>query len=396
MKALVFQRPKRVRVETVPDPRIENARDVVIRVTAASIGGADLHVYNGYLPADGARVLGREFMGVVEEAGPRVAKLKRGDRVVVPFPVACGECWFCLRGLTAHCERASDPRALWPGGQAQFARVPFADAGPRKVPPELSDEDALFLGDVIPAGWTAAEWCGIKGGETVAVFGCGPVGLMALKAARLQGAARLIAVDVLPYRRAIARRLAGAEIVDPQAVDPAEAIRELTGGRGADACIDAVGLEADHTVLEAVSNVIQRQVGTIKALRTVLRSVRRGGAVSVVGAYRGPHSDFPLGQIFEKGLRLRAGPAPVHACIDKLLCLAADGKLSGADLVTHRMPLDEGPRAYEIFNDKLEDCLKIVLNPWQHAPAREELSVEQEELGLEPETLSETLFDRDD
>ena len=409
MKALVFHKPKDIRLETVPDPRIENARDVIVRVTATSICGSDLHIYNGYFPQKHSMILGHEFMGIVVEVGPRVRNLRKGDRVVVPFPISCGECFFCGRGLPGHCEK-SNPRHYGPdgtknrggglfgytddygpysGGQAQFVRVPFADVGPRKVPDGIPDERVLFLSDIIPTGWTAAQWCELKGGETVAVFGCGPVGLMAMKAARLQGAERVIAVDPLAYRRAAARRVAGAEIVDPAKGDPVEAIRALTGGRGADACIDAVGMEAAHGFMESVSNVLHLQVGTIAALRSAVAAARRGGVVSVVGVYGAPASDFPLNEIFEKGLRLRGGQAPVQGCIDKLLDMVVAGRITAEDIVTHRVPLSEGPSAYAVFNAKSEDCLKFVLKPWAEevrAKAADESQVESDELDSEPPT----------
>jgi S-(hydroxymethyl)glutathione dehydrogenase/alcohol dehydrogenase len=403
MKALVFHKPKDVRFETVPDPRIENARDVIVSVTYASIGGADLHIYNGHLPQRDPIILGHEFVGVVVEVGPRVRNLKKGDRVVVPFPVSCGDCFFCARGLPTQCEK-SNPRRYGPdgskdrggglfgyggeygayaGGQAQFVRVPYADVGPRKVPDGLSDEAALFLSDTIPAGWTAAERCELKGGETVAVFGCGPVGLMAMKAARLQGAGRVIAVDVVNYRREAARSVAGAELVDPDAGDPVETIRRMTDGRGADACIDAVGMEAEHGFRETFSNVLHLQVGTSRVLRTAIAAARRGGAVSVIGMYEAHSGDFPLNEVLEKGLRLHGGLAPVHACIDKLLDLVAAGRLSAEDLVTHRLPLYEGPDAYRVFNNKSDECLKIVLKPW----AEEVLSDEEKASSVESDEL---------
>jgi threonine dehydrogenase-like Zn-dependent dehydrogenase len=405
MKALVFHKTKDVRVETVPDPRIENAGDVILKVTSTSICGSDLHIYNGYFPQKRPFILGHEFMGVVVEVGPRVRSLKKGDRVVVPFPVACGECFFCSRGLPGHCEK-SNPRHYGPdgkknrggglfgytdsygpysGGQAQYVRVPFADVGPRKLPEGLSDDKALFLSDIIPTGWTAAEWCGLKGGETVAVFGCGPVGLMAMKAARLQGAERVIAVDILPYRRQVAQRVAGAEIVDPSAVDPVEAIRQMTAGRGADACIDAVGMEAEHNVFESASNVLHMQVGTIKVLRSAIAAARRGGAVSVISVYGTAAADFPLDEIFEKGLSLRGGQAPVQACIDKLLDMVVAGRITAEDIVSHHMPLEEAPSAYRIFNDKREECVKVVLKPWQADFKKEKTyAAESDELGPEP------------
>lgn len=383
MKALVFHKPKDVRVETVPDPKIEHVEDAIVRVTSTTICGSDLHIYNGYFPQPRPLVLGHEFMGIVEEVGPRVAKLKKGDRVVVPFPIACGRCWFCRAELPIHCER-SNPRHYGPegsstekggglfgytdlyggyqGGQAELVRVPFADHGPRKVPADVSDERALFLSDIIPTGWTAAEWCGLKGGETVAVFGCGPVGLMAMKAARLQGAGRVIAVDVLDYRLAMAAKVAGADGINAEASDPVQAVRDLTQGRGADACIDAVGLEAEHGVRESVANVLRLQVGTINALKAAIRAVRRGGTVSVVGVY-GTDFKFPLGRIFEKGIAFRGGQAPVHRHLDRLTELVFQGRLTADDIVTHSFSLDKAARAYEMFNKKQDDCVKIVLKP---------------------------------
>ena len=408
MKALVFHKLKDVRVETVPDPRIENARDVILSVTSASITGSDLHIYNGRVPHTHPFVLGREFMGVVVEVGPRVRNLKKGDRVVVPSIVSCGDCFFCSRGLPAQCEK-SNPKRYGPdgakdrggglfgggdeygsydGGQAQYVRVPYADVGPRKVPAELPDESALFLSDTLPAAWTAAERCELTGGETVAVFGCGPVGIMAMKCARLQGAARVIAVDVVPYRREAARRAAGAETLDPAAGYPVETIRLMTDGRGADACIDAAGMDAEHDLRESISNVLRRQTGTSRVLRAAIAAVRRGGIVSAAGLYGEPVADFPIDQIFEKGLRVRAGQAPIHGCIDKLLDLVAAGRLTAEDLVTHRLPLGEAPDAYRIFDAKLEECVKIVLKPWEAEASKESASVESDELDSEPATAA--------
>lgn len=390
MHALVYHKPKDVRYESVPDPKILHARDVILRVTAASISGSDLHIYNGYQPQKSRVILGREFMGVVEELGPRVLTFKKGDRVVVPFSIACGQCWFCERRLPGHCLNTNKPHygpdglkdhggglfgggddyGQYDGGQAEFVRVPYADYSCRKVPEGVSDERALFLGDIVPAGWTAAEWCDIQAGDTVAVFGCGPVGLMAMKAARLQGAGRVLAVDVLAYRRDLAGRVCAAETIDPTAVDPVEAIRALTGGRGADAVIDAVGIEAHHDWGESLSNVLHRQVGTTKVLQAAMSAARRGGVVSMIGAYAGKFDNFPVGQIFEKGLRLRGGHAPVQAKLDMLLDMTVDGRITAEDIVTHRLSLEDGARAYHIFNEKRENCVKVVLKPWDAAEER--------------------------
>jgi S-(hydroxymethyl)glutathione dehydrogenase / alcohol dehydrogenase len=384
MKALVFHKPKDVRVETVPDPRIEHVRDAIVRVTATSICGSDLHIYNGYFPQARPLILGHEFLGIVEDVGPRVTNLKKGDRVVVPFAISCGQCFFCQRDLQMHCERSNskhygpegsltekggglfgytDLYGHYDGGQAELVRVPFADYGPRKVPDSMTDEQALFLTDIIPTGWTAAEWCELQGGETVVVFGCGPVGLMALKAAKIMGAARLIGVDVVTYRLAMARHVSGCETIDASDTDAVAAIREMTGGRGADACIDAVGLEAEHGLIESASNVLKLQVGTMKVLKQAMRSARRGGVVSVVGVYGADYTDFPLGQLFDKGLRLRGGQSLVHARIDHLMGLVESGKMRADDIVTHRMRLSQAPEAYRIFRDKTDGCVKVVLRP---------------------------------
>ncbi len=384
MKATVFHKPKDVRCEEVPDPKIEEPRDAIIRVTATAICGSDLHIYNGLLPQVKPMVLGHEFMGIVEEVGSEVTNLKRGDRVVVPFPIACGQCFFCARQLPVHCENSNkkygpegallhdkgaalfgytDLYGGYDGGQAEAVRVPYADYGPRKVPESLSDEQVLFLTDILPTGWSAVAWAEPKGGETIAVFGCGPVGLMAMKSAWLQGAGRVIGVDILPYRLAMAQQAARAETIDASKVDPIEAIREMTEGRGADICIDAVGMEAHRTFLDKVNAVAHGQRGSDKVLTICFSAVRRGGTVSVVGVYGSPYDNFPFDKIFDKGLRLNTGQAPVHAHIDRLIELVDEGKIVTDDIITHRLPLAEVAHGYEIFNKKQEECVKVVLTP---------------------------------
>jgi S-(hydroxymethyl)glutathione dehydrogenase / alcohol dehydrogenase len=381
MKAVVFHKPKDVRVETVDDPKIEHAEDVILRVTHTAICGSDLHIYNGAFPQLRPLVLGHEFMGVVEAVGPDVTKLKVGDRVVVPFPIACGTCWFCEHELPVHCMR-SNPKHYGPegglmdqkggalfgytdlyggysGGQAELVRVPFANYGPRKVPDGVEDSAVLFLTDILPTGWSAIEWAGVKGGETVAVFGCGPVGLMTQKIARLRGAAQVIGVDVLDYRMEAAKRTAGSEVV--HADDAVERIRELTGGRGADVCVDAVGLEVDRSLAKKIANVVHLQRGSITALELAVSAVRRGGTVSVVGAYATTYDNFPLGQMFDKGIRFATGQAWVHDYIDEILELVLAKKLVADDIISHELPLAEAAHGYEIFNKKQEDCVKVVL-----------------------------------
>ncbi|WP_113957172.1 zinc-dependent alcohol dehydrogenase [Roseimicrobium gellanilyticum] len=385
MKAVVFHKPGDMRVDDVAAPKIEQEEDVILRVTATAICGSDLHIYNGFFPQLKPLVMGHEFMGIVEEVGRGVTKLAKGDRVVVPFPIACGSCFFCQHDLPGHCEH-SNPEKYGPegglmkdkggglfgytdlyggysGGQAQYVRVPYANFGPRKISSELADDQVLFLTDIFPTGYSAVDWAGIKGGETVAVFGCGPVGLMAMKSAWLRGAARVIGVDLQNYRLEMARRSARAETFNLAEEDAVEAIRELTDGRGADVCIDAVGMEADRTLLDRVSNVIHAQMGSIKALELSISAVRRGGVVSVVGVYGLPYDNFPLGQIFDKGIALFFGQAPVQKHIDALIKHVEQGDIQLDDIITHRLPLAEAPHGYAIFNKKEDNCVKVVLQP---------------------------------
>ena len=385
MKALVFHHPGKVSVDNVPEPKIKHAEDVILRVTATAICGSDLHIYNGFFPQKRDMVLGHEFMGIVEEIGSNVTSLQVGDRVVVPFPIACGGCFFCQHGLPGHCEN-SNPEKYGPegglldqkggglfgytdfyggydGGQAEYVRVPYANFGPRKVTSDFRDEEVLFLTDILPTGYTAIDWAELQGGETVAVFGCGPVGLMAMKCAWLRGAKRVIGIDIEPYRLATAKRTANAEILNAAENDPVQAIRDLTEGRGADVCVDAVGMEANRNLLDKLSNIIHAQAGSIKGLQTAISAVRRGGVVTVVGVYGTPYDNFPLGQIFDKGITMRFGQAPVQKYIDELLTWVEQRKIRLDDIITHRLPLAQAPHAYEIFNKKEDNCVKVVMKP---------------------------------
>lgn len=384
MKAAIFHKPKDIRVERVDDPRIEHPSDVILRVTSTAICGSDLHIYNGAFPQLRPMALGHEFMGVVEELGSDVQSLELGSRVVVPFPIACGSCWFCAHEHPTQCENSNpnygpegglleqkgaalfgytDLYGGYNGGQAEYVRVPYADVGPRKVPADLKDEEVLFLSDILPTGYAGVMWAGLRAGETVAVFGCGPVGLMAMKAARLKGAERVIGVDVQDYRLAKARQVAEADTFNISREDAIEGIRELTGGRGADVCIDAVGLEVDRSMGEKILNVLRLQRGSIKAVELCFRAVRRGGRVSILGVYGTDYDNFPLGQMEDKGISVFTGQAPVHNYIDQLLTYIHEGKLRVDDIITHRLPLDDIARGYELFNEKRDGCVKVVLQP---------------------------------
>ena len=385
MKAVVFHKPHDMRVDRVDDPVIEHPEDILLKVTATAICGSDLHIYNGFFPQKKPMVMGHEFMGIVEETGPGVRDLKKGDRVIVPFPIGCGHCFFCGSHLPGHCENSNpdnygpeggmleqkggglfgytDLYGGYDGGQAEYVRVPFANFGPRRAPEDLTDEQLLFLTDIFPTGYAGVHWAKTKPGDTVAVFGCGPVGLMAQKVAAALGAERVIGVDFEDYRLKTAMRVAGSTPINAADGHVAESIRELTDGRGADVCIDAVGMEAKRTLGDKISNVFHGQAGSIQALELAISSVRRGGRIGVVGVYGMAYDNFPLGQIFDKGIHLSFGQAPVQAHIDELLEWVKHGRIRLDDIITHRLPLDQAPHAYEIFNEKKDDCVKVVLKP---------------------------------
>jgi S-(hydroxymethyl)glutathione dehydrogenase/alcohol dehydrogenase len=383
MKALVFHHPKKVQVEEVKDPIIQDDKDIIIKVTSTAICGSDLHIYNGFIPQLRNMVLGHEFMGIIEEVGKGISHLKKGDRVVVPFPIACGSCFFCSHALPTHCENSNDHygpegglftekgAALfgytdlyggYAGGQAEYVRVPYAQFSPRKIEADLKDEEVLFLTDIFPTGWSAIDWANLKGDETVVVFGCGPVGIMAQKAAWLKGAKRVIGVDLLDYRLDIARKSAKSETLHAKKVNVVEAIRDMTNGRGADVCVDAVGMEADRTVLEKFGNLIHGEAGSIKVIDLCASAVRRGGVISIVGVYATRYR-FPLGQIFDKGITLKMGQVAVQNYIDELLKLVQEKKVILDDIITHTLPLQQAAYAYDIFCKKKDNCLKVILKP---------------------------------
>ena len=383
MKALVFHHPKKVTVEKVKDPEIEDAQDIILKVTSTAICGSDLHIYNGYIPQLKDMVLGHEFMGIVEETGKDVKKFKKGDRVVVPFPIACGSCFFCNHSLPTNCENSNpnygpdggllkekgaalfgytDLYGGFQGGQAEYVRVPYANVSPRKIEGDLTDEQVLFLTDIFPTGWSGIDWAGVKGGETVVVFGCGPVGIMAQKAAWLKGAKRVIGVDVLDYRLKLAEKCAKSEVLNLDKIDVVQAIRDMTEGRGADVCVDAVGMEANTTFFEKCLNVYHMQVGSAKVIDLCASAVRRGGVISILGVYATGYK-FPLGKLFDKGVTLKMGQAPVTNYIDELFGLVNDRKVVLDDIITHKLPLAQAAHAYDIFNKKEDNCLKVVLKP---------------------------------
>lgn len=385
MKALVFHSPKNVSVDNVDDPHIEESEDIILRVTSTAICGSDLHIYNGFIPQPQRMVLGHEFMGIVEETGSGVNHLKVGDRVVVPFPISCGTCHFCSMNLPTHCE-SSNPDHYGPegglldgkgggmfgytdlyggysGGQAEYVRVPYANFGPRKISEALTDEQALFLTDIFPTGWSAIDWAELKGGETVVVYGCGPVGIMAMKAAWLQGAGRVIGVDTRDYRLEMARKAANVESINGAKEDAVELIRGMTNGYGADVCVDAVGMEADHGFITKAKNFFQGEVGTMRVLERCMDAVRRGGTVTVVGVYGTPYDNFPLHQWFDKGVKLRGGQALVHKYIDHLIHLVETQKVTLEDIITHKVPLQDAARMYDLFNKREDNCVKVVLKP---------------------------------
>lgn len=385
MKAAVFHKPGQITYDQVADPRIEAAGDVILRVTSTAICGSDLHILSGAVPQKEEMIMGHEFMGIVEEVGPAVRNLKPGDRVVVPFPISCGHCFFCNHGASPSCENSNykhygpngdlmdqkgaalfgytDLYGGYSGGQAEYVRVPYADISPRIIPDNITDEQALFLTDIFPTGWSAIDWAQLKGGEVVAIFGSGPVGLMAQKAAWLNGAGRVIAIDPLDYRLEKAKAVNKVDILNPHKVDVIEAIREMTGGRGADVCVDAVGFEPERNFLDKVKATVNFEKGSIKVLDMCFKAVRRSGTVSIMGVYGSPYDNFPLYRIFDKGITIKQGQAPVLNYIDKLIELVKEEKVVLDDIITHTLPLSEVAHGYQIFDEKQEDCVKVVLKP---------------------------------
>jgi threonine dehydrogenase-like Zn-dependent dehydrogenase len=392
MKAVVWHGRRDVRVETVPDPAIEEPTDAIVRVTSSAICGSDLHLYEVMGPfLDSGDILGHEPMGVVEEVGSGVEQLRPGDRVVIPFNISCGRCFMCDRALYAHCETTQvrehgKGAALFgytklygqvPGGQAEYLRVPMAHFGPIKVPEGPPDERFLYLSDVLPTAWQGVAYADVPEGGSLAVYGLGPIGQMCVRIARHRGAGTVIGVDLVPERLELARRY-GADAVDAREGDPVEQIRERTDGRGADAVIDAVGMEAHGAPLAALAHraaallpdaagrvmIEKAGIDRLAALSSAIQSVRRGGTLSISGVYGGAIDPLPMMELFDKGIQIRMGQAHVKRWVDEIMPLLLDGDpLGSEDLATHRLPLDEAPRAYRMFQQKDDGAIKVVLEP---------------------------------
>jgi threonine dehydrogenase-like Zn-dependent dehydrogenase len=389
MRANCWMGRNTVEVRDVSDPVILNPRDAIVRITSTAICGSDLHLYDGYIPTmEKGDILGHEFMGEVVEVGAGVTNLVSGDRVVVPFPIACGACNSCVAGLYSLCEN-SNPNAgmaekLWghasagmfgyshltggyAGGQAQYARVPFADVGPIKIDNDLPDEKVLFLSDIFPTAYMGAEMCDIKPGDVIAVWGAGPVGLLAMASANLLGAAKVIAIDRFDYRLRRAREQTGAVTINYDEVGVLAALKDLTGGRGPDACIDAVGMEA-HTdlgplqVYDRVKQAVRLETDRGPALREAIMACRNGGTVSVIGVYGGLMDKFPVGSWMNRSITLKTGQCHVQRYTRPLLQRIENGEIDPSFVISHRLSLEEAPQAYETFKHKQDDCVKVVLS----------------------------------
>jgi threonine dehydrogenase-like Zn-dependent dehydrogenase len=391
MRALCWHGVEDMRCDTVPDPELINPRDAIVRITSTAICGSDLHLYDGMIPTmRRGDIVGHEFMGIVEEVGRGVKNLRAGDRVVVPFTIACGNCYYCRNDLWSLCDN-SNPNAAsleeiagysgsalygyshmyggYAGGQAEYARVPFADVGPLKLENDLPDEKLLFLSDIFPTGYMAAEQCGIRGGDTVAVWGCGPVGLFAIQSCFLLGAERVIAIDRFPERLTMAREVGGAEVIDydRDTDDVVETLKQMTGGRGPDHVIDAVGMESHgHGLMASLDRGKQRlklQLDRADVLRQAIQACGKGGTVSIPGVYAGFIDKFPMGQAFAKGLTFKMGQTHMHKYLRPLLERVERGDIDLSRIITHREALDRGPEMYRTFRDKRDGCVKVVLKP---------------------------------
>lgn len=389
MRAVIWNGTHNVEVVNVPDPILLNPRDAIIKVTSTAICGSDLHLYNGFIPSMmKGDILGHEFMGEVVQVGPEVKNLKPGDRVVVPFPISCGQCFFCQKQMWSLCDNSNPNASLaealygfspagiygyshllggYAGGQAEFVRVPFADVGPFKIENGFSDAQVLLLTDVFPTGYMAAEQANIQPGDTVAVWGCGPVGQLTIKSAFLLGAERVIAIDRVPERLRLAHAYGQAETINFDGLDVVEILKDMTGGMGPDVCIDAVGLEAHVTGLEGAydraKQVARIQTDRPSVLRETIQACRKGGTVSLSGVYGGFLDKIPMGAAFNKALTFKMGQTHVHRYLRPLLERIERGEIDPSYVITHKMSLEEAPHAYKIFMEKQDECIKVVLKP---------------------------------
>ena len=390
MRANCWMGKTDLEVREVPDPKILNDRDAIVRITSTAICGSDLHLYNGFIPTmRKGDILGHEFMGEVVEIGPEVHNLNVGDRVVVPFPIACGTCNNCRDELYSVCENSNPNAALaeklmghspaglfgyshmlggYPGGQAEYARVPFADVGPMVIEDDLTDEQVLFLSDIFPTGYMGADMADIHPGDVVAVWGAGPVGMLAMASARLLGAGRVIAIDRFPYRLQRAAEHTGAEPINYEETDVADALQWMTAGRGPDRCIDAVGLEAHQAnralhAYDRTKQVARLETDRPHALREAILSCRNGGTVSVIGAYGGFVDKFPMGSVMNRSLTIRSGQCHVQRYMRPLLDRIRNGEIDPSFVISHKLPLEDAPDGYKMFRDKEDNCTKIVLRP---------------------------------
>ncbi|MDF2821222.1 MAG: theronine dehydrogenase-like Zn-dependent dehydrogenase [Clostridiales bacterium] len=375
MKAIVYEGIKNVKVKEVSDPSIEKADDIIVKVTSTAICGSDLHLIHGMVPnMPKGFVLGHETMGIVEEIGKDVHKVKKGDRVIVPFPISCGHCWFCQHDLWSQCDNSNENGEVgaifgysntyggYDGGQAEYLRVPYANIGPTIVPEELADEQVLFLTDILPTSYWGVENGGVKSGDTVVVLGCGPVGLLTIKWAAFQGAKRIIAVDYVGYRLEHAKKY-GVEVVNFEEHDNAgEYIKEITHG-GADVVIDCVGMDGKMTAIEMVETALKLQGGSKSAIEIATQAVRKGGTVSMVGVYGARYNNFPLGDFFARNITLKMGQCPAQSYVNRIMTLIKTGKFDATDIITHKLTLDKGEHAYEIFDKKQDNCIKVILKP---------------------------------
>ena len=393
MKAVCWMGTGNIQVHTVPDPEIVNPHDAILRVTRTAICGSDLHLYDGYIPTmEAGDILGHEFMGIVEEVGPEVKNLKRGDRVVVPFTIACGNCFFCKRDLWSLCDNTNPNAQIaetmygysgsalfgyshiyggYAGGQAQYVRVPFANVGPIKIENDLPDEKVLFLSDIYPTGYMGAENANIQPGDTVAVWGCGPVGLFAIASAYMLGAERVIAIDRFPERLHLAREYCGATTIDytDNDVVVVEALRDLTGGIGPDSCIDAVGMEAHSNTLvglyDKVKQAVMLETDRPFVLRQAFQAIRKGGTLSIPGVYGGALDKMNFGAAFGKGIKMAMGQTHMHKYLRPLLKRVENGEIDPSFLISHRIGIEEVPSMYKVWRDKKDQVTKIVIDPWQ-------------------------------